>query len=223
MKKSFSPEAYKLALESVDKRIETIETKIDGSVIKAPEDGYVTMLIAKTGMTAFNIEPLITVATVEDGLQVVLNVTQSQATWFAKDDKINVYIPLLNRTFDGYVSGIKSVPSGGMLVEADISDPSGDIPAGQLAKVSFTKMSEEYLTTIPLSALHNDGYQDYIYKIETVNGPLGDEYRLYKVYVRVIDQDDTNVALEVELDYNDRIVTESDQALYGGRVKLRKE
>lgn len=223
LKQAFSSEAYKLALEAVEKRIEAKQAEIDGSVITAPANGYVTVLASKVGMTANTAEPLITVGTVENGLQVALNVTQKQATWFAKDDKLSVYIPILNQTFDGFVSQIKLARNGGMVVMADINDPSGDLPADQLAEVSFTKMSGDYLTLVPLSALHSDGNRDYIFKLETVQGPLGDEYRLYKVSVRVLDQDYTYAALEAELSPNDRIVTESDRELYGGRIKLREE
>lgn len=222
-KRTYSSKAYQLALQAVEKRIEAKQVEIDGSVITAPADGYVTALAAKAGMTANAAEPLITVGTVENGLQVAFNVTQKQATWFAKDDKLSIYIPLLNLTFDGSVSQVKSARDGGMVVLADLNDPSGNIPTGQLAEVSFTKMSGDYLTLIPLSALHSDGNRDYIFKLETVQGPLGDEYRLYKIFVRVLDQDDTNAALEAELGVSDQIVTESDRELYGGRVKLREE
>ncbi len=222
-KQQYSSKAYELAMEAVERRIEAKQAEIDGSIITAPADGYVTALAAKAGMTANAAEPLITVGTVENGLQVALNVTQKQATWFAMDDKLSIYIPILNRTFDGYVSRIKSAPGGDMVVLADISDPSGDIPPDQLAEVSFTKMSGDYLTLVPLSALHSDGNRDYIFKLETVQGALGDEYRLYKIFVRVLDQDDTKAALETEPGFSARIVTGSDRELYDGRVKLREE
>ena len=219
----YSTKAYTLAMESVEKRIVAKQNEIKDSVIMALEDGYVTALTAKVGMTANTVIPLITVGTAKDGLQVALNVTQKQATWFEKDDKISVYIPILGLTFDGFVSRIKSEEGGNMVVLADINDSTGVIPAGQLAVVSFTKMTGDYLTIIPLSALRSDGQRNYVFKLETVRGALGDEYRLYKIYVRVLDQDDTHAALEAAIGFNDRIVTESDQALYGGRVKLRKE
>ena len=171
-------------------------------------------------MTTNTAEPLLTVGSLENGLQVTLNVTQKQATWFAKDDKLSVYVPILSRSFDAFVTQVKQAQNGGMRVLADISDPSGTIHAGQLAEVSFTKMSGQYITLVPLNALHTDGDRDYIFRIETAEGPLGDEYRLYKIYVKVLDQDDTYAALETEINFNERIVTESDQELFGGRVKL---
>lgn len=222
-RRAYSSTAYQMALETVEARIQAKQSEIDGSTITAPQDGYVTTLSAKNGMTANTYEPLVTIGTLENGLQVTLYVTQKQATWFELNDKVNVYIPILSRTFDGFVSQIKATSDGGMLVLADISDPSGDIPPEQLAAVKFTKMSDEYMTLVPLCALHSDGDRDYIFRIETVAGALGDEYVLYKIYVRVLDQDDTNAALEMESIYSDRIVTESDQELFGGRVKLTEE
>jgi multidrug efflux pump subunit AcrA (membrane-fusion protein) len=219
-KRYMSSKSYNLSMEAVDKKIESKQSEIDGSIIAAPEDGYVTALLARDGMTANTAEPLVTVGTVEDGLQAALIVTQKQATWFAKDDKVSIYIPILNQTFDGFVSRVKAAQDGNMIVLADISDPSGAIHAGQLTEISFTKMSGDYLTLIPISALHSDGSRDYVFRVETVQGPLGDEYRLYKIYVRVLDQDDTNAALETELNSAERIVTESDQELFGGRVKI---
>jgi multidrug efflux pump subunit AcrA (membrane-fusion protein) len=222
-KRAYSSKAYQLALEAVEARIAAKQAEIDGSVVTAPEDGYITALSVRPGMTANTAEPLLTVGSLKNGLQVMLNVTQKQATWFAKDDKLSVYIPILSRSFDAFVTQVKSAQDGGMRVLADISDPSGTIHAGQLAEVSFTKMSGQYITLVPLSALHTDGNRDYLFRIETVQGPLGDEYRLYKIYVKVLDQDDTYAALETELNYNERIVTESDQELFGGRVKLTEE
>ncbi len=222
-KQGLSSKAYHLAISSVEHRINAKQEEIDGSVITAPADSYVTALSAKVGMTANPAEPLMTLGSVKNGLQVALTVNQKQATWFSKDDKLNVFIPILNQTYDGSVSRIKSSGDGNMVVLADISDSSGAVHAGQLAEVSFTKMSGDYRTLVPLSALHSDGDRDYIFKIETVQGALGEEYRLYKIYVRVLDQDDTNAALEGEIAYGDRIVTGSDKELYGGRVKLREE
>lgn len=222
-KRAYSSKAYHLAAQASDKRIAQKQAEIDSSVITAPADGYVTALAAKTGMTAGTMEPLVTVGTVENGLQVSLNVTQKQAAWFAKKDKLNVYIPILNMTFDGFVSDVKSVRDGGMEVLADLSDPTGTIAAGQLAEVSFTKMSGVYPLIVPISALHSEGDRDYIFKLQTVQGALGNEYRIYKTFVRVLDRDDTNAALDAELYAEDRIVTESDQELFGGRVKLTEE
>jgi multidrug efflux pump subunit AcrA (membrane-fusion protein) len=222
-KRAFSSKAYQLATEAVDKRIEEKQAEIDGSFITAPADGYVTALTAKAGMTTNTMEPLITVGSMSGGLQVKLNVTQKQAAWFAKDDKLSVYIPILSRTYDAFVVRVKSGEVGGMMVLADISDPSGNIAADQLAEVSFTKMSGVYPLLVPISALHSDGDRDYIFKLQTVQGPLGNEYRIFKTFVRVIDRDDTNAALEAELSPDDRIVTESDKELFGGRVKLTEE
>jgi multidrug efflux pump subunit AcrA (membrane-fusion protein) len=222
-RRAYSSKAYKLALEAVKKRIEEKQAEIDGSAITAPVDGYVTLLAARAGMTANTMEPLMTVGTVENGLQVTLNVTQKQATWFSKKDKISVFIPILGRTFDGFVSEVKAGEGGDMLVLADISDPSGAVRAGQLAEVGFTKMSEVYPLLVPISALHSDGDRDYIFKIQTVQGALGNEYRIYKVFVRVTDRDDNNAAIEAELNFDGRIVTESDRELFGGRVKLAEE
>lgn len=222
-KQGFSSKAYQLALKGLESRIKAKEMEIDRSVITAPADAYVTALTAQSGMIANPAESLITLGTVKNGLQVAFNVTQKQAPWFAKDDKLDVYIPLLNQTFDGAVSRIKSAGDGSMIVLAEINDPSGTVHAGQLAEVKFTKMSGDYVTLVPLSALHSDGNRDYIFKLETVQGALGEEYRLYKIYVRVLDQDDNNAALEGDLGSNDRIVTDGDKELYGGRVKLREE
>lgn len=219
-KRAYSSAAYQLALEAVEARIAAKQAEIDGSVITAPSDGYITALAVQPGMTANTAEPLLTVGSLENGLQVTLNVTQKQATWFAKDDKLSVFIPILSRSFDAFVTQVKSAQDGSMQVLADISDPSSTIHAGQLAEVSFTKMTGQYITLVPLSALHSDGGRDYIFRIETIQGPLGEENHLSKLYVKVLDQDDTYAALETELFSSDRIVTESDRELFGGRVKL---
>lgn len=219
-KRAYSSKTYQLTMDTIEKRIAQKQAEIDASVITAPADGYVTVLTARAGMTTTTTEPLATVGTVGSGLQVSLGVTQKQAAWFSKKDKLTVYIPLLNKTFDGHVSRVKSTQGGGMEVLADIDDPSGVIAADQLAEVSFTKMSGEYPLIVPISALHSDGDRDYIFKLQTAQGPLGNEYRVFKTFVRVLDRDDTNAALEAEVTYDDRIVTESDKELFGGRVKL---
>lgn len=222
-KRAYSAKAYQLAVQASDKRITEKQAQIDGSVITAPADGYVTALSAKMGMTANTMEPLITVGTVENGLQVTLSVTQKQAAWFSKKDKLSVYIPLLNSSFDAFVSQVKSTQGGGMEVLADISDPTQEIAANELAEVSFTKMSGEYPLIVPISALHSDGDRDYVFKLQVAQGPLGNEYRIIKTFVRVIDRDDTNAAVEAEFTPDDRIVTESDKELFGGRVKITEE
>lgn len=220
LKRAYSSKTYQLAIEAVEKRIESKQAEIDGSTITAPANGYVTALAARAGMTAGTMEPLMTVGSVEKGLQVTLNVTKKQAAWFAKEDKLSVYIPLLNQTYDAVVRQVKSAQEGGMEVLADLSDPSGEVAAGQLAEVSYVKMSRAYPLLVPISALHSEGDFDYVFKLETVQGPLGEEHRIYKNYVTVLDEDDANAALAAEITCDDRIVTGSDKELFGGRVRL---
>ncbi len=222
-KKYLSSKTYKLSMIVLDKKINDKKAEIDGSVIIAPADGYLTALFAQTGMTANTSEPLVNLGSVEEGLQVVLNVTQKQATYFELNDRLDIYVPILNRTYEGSVRQVRAAQNGNMDVLVDLKDPLNEVQAGQLAEVSFTKMSGYYITLVPVGALHSDANRDYIFKIETVQGPLGDEYRLYKMFVRVLDQDDTNAAIDTQLYSGDRIVTESDQELFGGRIKIMED
>ena len=222
-KRYLSKATYALSLNVIEQKIISTQTEIDSSVLTAPVDGVVTLLAARVGMTANATAPLITVGALGEGLQVTFPVTQGQAAWFEEGDRLDVYIPILNQTCAGLVSQVKSNANGGMDVLATLPDTVKRILPGQLAQIQFKKMSNPYDMILPLSALHTDSGRNYIFRVETVPGPLGDEYRLYKVFVPVLDRDNNYVAVDAEFYAFSQIVVESDQELFGGRVKVTKD
>jgi len=222
-KRYLSKATYALSLNVIEQKIAAKQTQIDHSILTAPADGVVMSLTARVGMTANTAVPLITIGAIDEGLQVTLPVTPGQAAWFEEGDKLDVFIPILNQSFDALVSQVKANTGGGMSVLAVLPGSATRIRPGQLAQIQFKKMSDPYDIILPLSALHTDSDRDYVFKVETVSGPLGDEYRIYKVFVRVLDRDENYVAVAAELSSYDKVVAESDQELFGGRVKITKD
>ena len=219
-KRYISKASYALSLQIIEQKIADMQSKIDNSILTAPVDGVVTSLAARVGMTANATTPLITIGALDEGLQVTLPVTQGQAAWFEEGDKLNVYIPILNQSCDAQVRQVKANANGGMDVLAVLNDSSAMIQPGQLAKVQFKKMSNPYEVILPLSALHTESGRNFVFRVEILKDPLGDEYRLYKVFVPVLDQDSKYVAVDAEFYADSQIVIESDQELFGGRVKV---
>lgn len=93
-----------------------------------------------------------------------------------------------------------------------------EVVIGQTAELSYKKQSDTYTVCINKAALYQDIQGTYyVFVVEEQNGILGEEWKVRKVTVTILDQNDNIAAIEnAELTEESRIVTSTSKELEEG-------
>lgn len=90
---------------------------------------------------------------------------------------------------------------------------------GLSGKIIYSKQGEKFECCISPEAVYKTDTRSYVYVLKSREGILGEEYYVEEVTVKVIDQNDTWVAIESgALDKESKIITSADQEIHKGDV-----
>ncbi|OAB41874.1 hypothetical protein [Paenibacillus glacialis] len=73
---------------------------------------------------------------------------------------------------------------------------------------------------VPNKAIHKEGDQAYIFGIEERNGPLGNDFYVRKTYIKILDSNETQSAVEGLWEEQQIIVDSSDPLQEGDKVRI---
>lgn len=93
-----------------------------------------------------------------------------------------------------------------------------DLPIGQAAELTYRMQTDVFNTCVSVNCVYQEGEnQYYVYTVEEQPGILGSEWRLRKVAVRILDQNDTVMAIQsAEINSDTRIVSGANKTLEDG-------
>lgn len=90
---------------------------------------------------------------------------------------------------------------------------------GLSGKIIYSKQGEKFECCISPEAVYKTDTRSYVYVLKSREGILGEEYYVEEVTVKVMDQNDTWVAIESgALDKESKIITSADQEIHKGDV-----
>lgn len=219
----FSPDRESARLDADFKRGQLEELKKlmeDEGWVYAQEAGKVTgqkiLVGERTPDTACLLYAL------DDGNRIVEAVlTPEQAKYVSLGDTAE--LAFKNKTGatskqDAVVEYLESREDGNVLAQMQLEDANVDI--GQNVDVGFTKQSESYDKCIPVNSLVSDGRSGYfVYVAEEHEGILGKEWRIRKIPVTVLDQNNSFAALEAAaIGENTAVVESYDKEIAEGDV-----
>lgn len=121
------------------------------------------------------------------------------------------------------VSSIQQTEEGVFEAVAKVSENEHFL--GEAGSLEKTDQSGQYSCCVPLSALYSDNNRDYVLLMRETDTILGKEWRVVKRDVTVVDQNETDAALEEgALQEEDRFVAYANKALQSGdKVRLLEE
>ena len=94
-----------------------------------------------------------------------------------------------------------------------------EISIGQTVELSCRMQTENYTVCVPVNCIYTEDIMGafYVYIAEERQGILGTEWKVRKVFVRILDQNDTAAAIQsMELTAESRIVTGANKPLADG-------
>ena len=114
-----------------------------------------------------------------------------------------------------YLSESSTIP-GSYEVYIDLPEETG-IP-GMSGTMSRAESGEKHSCCVTPTAVYKEGVRNYVYVVKERDGILGKEYYAEQVNVRVLDENESWVAIEGALDSDSLIISSSTKEVKNGDV-----
>ena len=199
------------------------EIKSAEGQIKAERAGLVTdVLISMGGRTTDSAAMLFADDSVPCQFKAL--VTQEQKKYVGLNDEVSLKLDGSSRTKDAkisYLSESGSAP-GSYEVYIDLPEETG-VP-GLSGTMTRAESGERHPTCVTPMAVHKEGTRNYVYVVKERDGILGMECYASQVNVRVLDENESWVAVEGALDGDSLIISSSTiEVKNGDVVRLEEE
>ncbi|MCM1124403.1 MAG: biotin/lipoyl-binding protein [Eubacterium sp.] len=185
--------------------------------ITAPMNGIITDIsIITGGRTSDSAVMLLANDSVPCQFKTVL--TQEQKKYVGLNDDVTLKLDGSSREKEAtvdYLSESSAMP-GSYEVYIDLPERTG-VP-GLSGTMSRAESGEKHSCCVTPTAVYKEGARSYVYVVKERDGILGKEYYAEQVNVRVLDENESWVALEGGLDNDSVIITSSTKKVENGDV-----
>ena len=213
-----SLEINEIDLEAQKKKLRKYQELLEAEgKVKACRTGIVTEILISPGERIPD-GACVLLADLDTPLLFRALLTQEQKKYVSQGDMVSLRFSggTLKKTAD-YLTESSANPGTYELI-AYLEEGEGSL--GENGTLTVTARSETYSCVIPLSAVLTDGNQrKYVYLLKERSGILGAELTARKVYVKVLDQNESEAALEEgSVLAGDEVITDWTKELSDGTV-----
>lgn len=242
-----SLESQMLDIDVQERKIQSMQEKIaEQERLKAPFDGVIVSFLADEQLFAVQGQLLIRITNPAKGYRLEISISEPSAWDLKEGDKVPIRIegdtgqpPF--RQIEGQIAAIEAVGQSGAgtggLLSADGNEaaPKAETPQvrlvisvqgeglrpGAQANIHIVKSSDKETLLLSNSVIKEDGEGSYVFTVLENKGPLGNTFTVKKSYIRKLDSNDKETAIERGLAADDRIIVETSEPLQeGNRVRL---
>ena len=193
----------------------------------ASVSGKIYKLSKNQGSSVNSGEELVTIVPAELPYTLFFHMTAEQAKQIKKGDEISytsgkvestalVKSKTYDKESDDYEIAAQLKPEDLAALMAD------DLKNGQennlyKAKVALNFNSQSYNLVVPSSAVINENGNYYIYTLKEIEGLWGKQYKAQKQAVKVLEEGDTSMAVEGDIEEGDQIIIYRSKSLEDGQ------
>ena len=211
--------AEKLDIKYQEKKLERYKELLEaGGWVYAETSGRVTDCRIRVGERVQDGASIL--YALDDGARIAEVVFTEQQTKYLS---VGTFFDMVVQTSNG--SKIRDVAvldylelTEGGEAQGKLSFESTEVMIGQTAQLSYKMQTETYLTCIEWNCIYQESESDsYVYVAEEREGILGTEWKVRKVRVTILDQNDTVAAIQsAEISKDSRIVSYTTKKLSDG-------
>ena len=185
--------------------------------IKAERGGLVTdIFISAGGRTSDSAAMLLSDDSVPCQFKTIL--TQDQKKYVSLNDTVSLKLDGSSRDKEAavdYLSESSTMPGS---YEVYVNLPEGTGIPGMSGTMSRAESGEKHSCCVTPAAVYKEGVRNYVYVVKERDGILGKEYYAEQINVRVLDENESWVALEGALDDDSMVISSSTKELKNGEV-----
>ncbi len=219
-----SPEMNRLELASLQEELSAYKKVLEAQGQVFPEaDGIVTKIQVNPGERVPD-GAAVVYADLSSPMQFSVSLTKEQKKYVNQGDVARLSLGR-EKGKEYQVDYIAENEANPELYEARILLEEGVGTIGQSGTFEVDAQSETYSCCIPIAALREDAnHRKFVYIVSERSGILGKELAAEAVYVKVLDQNDSYVAIEEGvIDSETELITDSTEAIEDRAVVRYKE
>lgn len=222
--------ALKLASKQIDineklGEIEKLEKlKASNGQIFSPVDGTVLSLKIEQGKKTTS-DAAVILSRNSEGFLFRATVDKEMGSYLSQGDKVNITFKGKNMPVEANVESIQLL-SEKQEIEVTALLPEGEYGIGASGTLEFSKNTELYRATLPLSAIREDDIGKYVLVAEKRESVLGTEQTAVRVDVSLIEKDGVNAAIDAPLSEQQEVILSSNKSISEGdrvRVETKSE
>lgn len=190
--------------------------------IHANQGGLVTDIYINTGgRTSDSAVMLLADDNVPCRFKAVL--TQEQKKYVGLNDTISLKLDGSGKEKELTVNYVTESGSASGSYEVYVDLPEGTGVPGLSGTMRHSEQGERHSCCVTPEAVHTEGIRNYVYVVRERQGILGKEYYAERINVRVLDENDSFVAVEGALDSESLIISSSTKEVKNGDVVRPEE
>lgn len=148
--------------------------------------------------------------------QLKVNLTREQKKYVGLNDTVTIKFEGNSKGIDGKVDYLAESENAPGNYEIIINLPEGVGTPGLSGTLTHSEQGEKYSCCIDPIALHRTDERSYVYVLKEREGILGMEYYAEEVNVRILDENDSYVAVEGALNDESQIIFSSTKEIHNG-------
>ena len=207
-------------LERLLAEVERLQKNNVGTEVRAKIAGMISEINFVAGNEVKAGDRLAKIQVVQKGYYVEFDVTNEEAARIRPGEIASVQY-YWGSTIEAVVESIKnssSNPGKARTVRISIA---GEIDVGRQLTFNLGERGQNYDTVVPKSAIREDSNGKFILTVVSKSTPLGNRYNAVRVDVTVLEEDDTNCAINLGLYGSEFIITTSTKPIKDGdQVRL---
>ncbi len=213
-----------ITYEQMELTLEKLEglKKAKGKVC-AEADGLITKINVMTGEKTLDTTALL-MADLSKGYRFTADITKEQQKYIGTGDLVSLSSGDGKQKLEELpVESVAADESDENIYHVTVQLPEDSFAIGATVNLDFSRKSEAYSVTVPLSALHLDSKQQpYVLVAEEYDSIMGTEQRARRMNVTVLEQNERYAALaEGAIGSETEIIVQSDKAVDdGSRVRV---
>lgn len=189
---------------------------VDGQITSAHSGLITDIYISVGGRTPDSALMLLADDSVPCQFKTMLN--KEQKSYVSLNDKVSLKLDGSSKETDvtvDYLAESETMPGN---YEIYINLPEGMGMPGLSGTLKHTESGEKYSCCVSPVALHKDNVRSFVYVVKEREGILGMEYYVEEINVKVLDENDSWVAVEGALDSESQIIASSTIEVHNGDI-----
>lgn len=202
--------ALEAGLNQAELGLEQARRAVNDTKVLATISGQIASVMVEVGEMASQQQPVVQIIN-QNIVYVNLNVTENSLNNFREGERIDIYIPSLNKNITGEITFISPVANEQTLtftIEIKISNKDRQLKAGMLVETLLTYVDNEEYIVIPTQAILGTGKDTYVFIVK--------EGKAYKKGITVREMATEEAIIESGLFVDDEVVIKGQYYLENG-------
>ena len=200
-----------------------LELEEVGGKLVAPQAGMITEVYIQTGQRTTD-TAAVTLTDTSAGLYYTAEIEKDELDYAAVGDAVVLKKEGKERgSFQ--IDAIEMMENGNALVTVRMdAEAAEEFRLGEALSMEIRQEVFLHSSTVPVTALHEENGQYYVYVTEQVETVLGEEYRARRIEVELLDKNDSYAAIEEgTLAKDAQVIVDSSRYIdAGSKVRLQK-